>query len=255
MIALELTARPSRAAAWNPSVADKLSVGGATQDAWSLLGRPDHARRLLFHRGVDRWSYESSKLGVLPGESLTLDFVDGKLARKERRPDAVEERKGFVLGFGMGAAAVKTTGTRSLRETSDAGQFDFGWAPSQRLALLIPVTVVMAKGAHDSAHSGQVTNGGVGIRLFPVMPWYIEADYGTTKELVRAAPKEYNVAGRGYCLHAGYELGYFRKGAFAPELFYMKTHSNVPDSTAPIGVKEDLRSTVWGVLLKYVWYP
>jgi hypothetical protein len=87
------------------------------------------------------------------------------------------------------------------------------------------------------------------------MPWYLQADYLLTTEDVYSPSKNYTVSGRGFAVRTGYELSFSRWGALAPELFLMRTHSWAPDSAAPVGTVEDLRSTVWGALVKFVWYP
>ncbi len=240
---------PRPAAAWESSAYDKLSIGQTTEgETEAILGKPDRSRRPFFSPGTKRWDYFSTTRAGLPGRTIVLDFTDGRLARKGVVPDGVEERRGFVLDFGVGAASAKTTGSRRVNASETAIGFSAGWAPRDRFAILLDVL-----GCTGSTTEQNV--GGLGLRFFPVIPWYVQADYLATTEVVYAPPHSYLVDGRGFSVRTGYELGFSRWGALVPELFLMRTHSWAPEAGSPAGAAADLRSTVWGALIKYAWYP
>lgn len=222
-----------------------------------LVGEPDYSER----KGIEsHWTYYSSQKFRQLAKTVFIDYAGDTVSKVKIQRDGIKERKGFVLGVGYGLGTAKGAGNENYSDSNLGITFDIGYAPTERLAVIYSMDSVLSEGK-QIFNSVQYTYlrdsfvSGVSLRLFPLAFWYIQAGYGfLVNETVFSNGKTYEVDGKGYSIHTGYEFALGRNWAMAPDFFYGKLHATTLTSET-VSFPVNQKTTIKGMVLKFVWYP
>lgn len=243
---------------WNADSISALVVGTTTKQAALLRVGVPHERMSV--GGLDeRWIYRPESRITQLRRTAFLDFAGDVLADARLMPDIVEERKGFVMDFSYGGGVKLGRGRESYTGVNSNTSLDFGWAPHERAAILWDFMSSRRPGGTTSIF-------GLGLRFFPVVPWYVQGSIGSANDKFSfsetgPACSSYgnqSVDGPAFLFKTGREFGFKRTWAWAPEFFagYSRMTGTLQSPCRLAGNASVVqRATFLGLAARIAWYP
>ncbi|MBI4677691.1 MAG: hypothetical protein HY748_08910 [Elusimicrobia bacterium] len=226
--------------------------------ALAVLGLPHE--RMALNAIDERWVYRPQSRFLHRGKTAFLDFAGNTLAGARLLPDSVEDRKGFVVDFSYGWGGKHGRGYQHYNGSGPNVSFNLGYAPHERAALLLGLT--------GSRHPGATTDIlSIGLRVFPVFPWYVQGSYGAAHDTISfnvmsddpgypcSSGGSLSTGGGAFMFKAGYEFGFRRTWAWAPELFFGHARMSANEVRCRKEISVSQRATFYGLAARIAWYP